>query len=157
LIRYLILTALLSLTAAPASAQVDLSGTWAVRLYEDYIERGPGASLGDFTGTPLTDEGRANALLYSPGTLSTTERQCLFQSPWVTQYRPLGMRIWSEVDDSGRVVAWVIGGETTRELATRRGSGWTAGRIRRPTPGIPRRDSRRAVGKAIRSSRARRT
>jgi hypothetical protein len=113
--RHLILTAGLLTAATPASAQVDLSGAWAVRLYEDYIERGPGSSLGDFTGTPLSDEARANALLYSPGMLSITERQCLLQSPWITQYRPLGMRIWSEVDASGRVVAWVIGGETTRD------------------------------------------
>ena len=47
--------------SVPASAQVDLTGSWAPRLYEDYIERGPGSDLGDFTGVPMatkTSEGK---------------------------------------------------------------------------------------------------
>jgi hypothetical protein len=103
------------LTPAPAAAQVDLSGSWAIRMYEDYIERGPGSFMGDFTGMPMTDEGRAKALLYTSNLPSTVERQCLAQSPWVPQYRPLGLRIWSEVDESGRVVAWVLGGDYLRD------------------------------------------
>jgi hypothetical protein len=39
--------------SVPASAQVDLTGSWAPRLYEDYIERGHGSDLGDFTGVPM--------------------------------------------------------------------------------------------------------
>ena len=34
----------------PAFAQVELSGSYAIRMYEDYIERGPGSFMGDFTG-----------------------------------------------------------------------------------------------------------
>src|SRR4026208_2039090 len=49
-----------------ASAQGDLTGSRAPRLYEDYIERGPGSDLGDFTGMPMNDEARAKALLYTP-------------------------------------------------------------------------------------------
>jgi hypothetical protein len=113
--RRAILTVLLALAAAPASAQVDLSGTWSIRMYEDYIERGPGSYMGDFTGMPLSDEGRAKALLYSSAMPSMIERQCLAQSPWVPQYRPLALRIWSEVDASGRVVAWVLGGDYLRD------------------------------------------
>ena len=45
--------------SAPAYAQIELTGSYAPILYEDYIERGPGSDLGDFTGMPLTDEGRA--------------------------------------------------------------------------------------------------
>ena len=52
-------------TTSPAFAQVDLTGSWAPRLYEDYIERGPGSDLGDFTGVPMTDEARAKDLLYT--------------------------------------------------------------------------------------------
>ena len=70
-------------------------------MYEDYIERGPGSFLGDFTGMPMSDEGRAKALRYSSSLPSTIERQCLAQSPWVGLYRPLALRIWSEVDESG--------------------------------------------------------
>ena len=63
--------------SVPASAQVDLTGSWAPRLYEDYIERGPGSDLGDFTGVPMSDEARAKALLYTSNLPSTVERQCL--------------------------------------------------------------------------------
>ena len=49
-------------------------------MYEDYIERGPGSDLGDFTGMPLNDEARAKALLYTSNLPSTMERQCLAQS-----------------------------------------------------------------------------
>ena len=31
---------------------------YAPRLHEDYIERGSGSFLGDFTGMPMSDEGR---------------------------------------------------------------------------------------------------
>ena len=91
------------------------AGSYAPQLYEDYIERGPGSFLGDFTGMPMSDEGRAKALRYSSSLPSMIERQCLAQSPWVGLYRPLALRIWSEVDESGRVVAWVMGGDYLRD------------------------------------------
>src|SRR5690348_13437416 len=53
-----LLAALFVLTGSTASAQIDLTGSWASRLHEDYIERGPGSDLGDFSGLPLSDEGR---------------------------------------------------------------------------------------------------
>src|SRR6185436_8325367 len=108
--QVLILFAVLAI-GAPASAQIELSGSYVPLLYEDYIERGPGSDLGDFTGMPMTDEGRAKALLYTSNLPSTVERQCLAQAPWVLQYRPLGMRIWSEVDKDDKVVAWKIEGD----------------------------------------------
>src|SRR5258706_478026 len=98
----------------PVFAQVELSGSYSIRMYEDYIERGPGSYLGDFTGMPMSDEGRAKALSYTSSLPSTIERQCLAQSPWVGQYRPLGLRIWSEIDD-GRVIAWVLAGDYLRD------------------------------------------
>ena len=67
--------------AVPAYAQIELTGSYAPILYEDYIERGPGSDLGDFTGMPMTDEGRAKALLYTSNLPSTIERQCLAQAP----------------------------------------------------------------------------
>ena len=94
-------------------------------MYEDYIERGPGSFLGDFTGMPMSDEGRAKALRYSSSLPSMIERQCLAQSPWVGLYRPLAIRIWSEVDESGRVVAWVMGGDYLRDTVTNL-DGWTS-------------------------------
>ena len=113
--RHLVIALALVVTAVPAHAQVELSGFYAIRMYEDYIERGPGSFLGDFTGMALSDEGRAKALLYMSNLPSTVERQCLAQSPWVAQYRPLGLRIWNEVDASGRIIAWVLAGNFLRD------------------------------------------
>jgi hypothetical protein len=100
--------------ATPAAAQVDLTGSYTTRMYEDYIERGPGEFMGNYTGMPLTDEGRAKALLYTSNLPSIYERQCLPQSAGVFQYRPTGFRIWTENADDGSVVAWVIGGDNLR-------------------------------------------
>src|SRR5437763_6422024 len=101
----------------PAFAQIELAGSYAPRLYEDYIERGPGSFLGDFTGMPLTEEARAKALLYTSNIPSMIERQCLAQSPWVGLYRPLGLRIWSDIEN-GRVVAWNLEGDYLRDTIT---------------------------------------
>ena len=104
----------LLLAGVPAEAQFELTGGYIAVMHEDYIERGPGSFLGDFSGMPLTDEGRAKALLYTSNQPSTLERQCLAQSAGVFQYRPVAMRIWSEIDAGGRVAAWVIGGDYLR-------------------------------------------
>jgi hypothetical protein len=100
--------------SAPAFAQVELTGSYIALMHEDYIERGPGSFMGDFTGMPLSDDGRAKALLYTSNQPSTAERQCLAQSAGVFQYRPVGMRIWSELSDDREVIAWVIGGDYLR-------------------------------------------
>ena len=100
--------------SAPAFAQFELTGSYAPRLYEDYIERGPGSDLGDYTGMPLTDEGRAKAQLYTSTLPSIFERQCLAQSSMVFQYRPRGLKIWPETDELGHVVAWILGGDNLR-------------------------------------------
>ena len=106
-------TALLVL-ASPAAAQIELSGVYSTRMYEDYIERGPGEFMGNFSGMPLSDEGRAKALLYTSNLPSIIERQCLAQSAGILQYRPVGFRIWSELDEEGAVRAWVISGDNLR-------------------------------------------
>jgi hypothetical protein len=113
----LVVGALLTLPL-PAAAQIDLTGSYQTRMYEDYIERGPGEFMGNYTGMPLTDEGRAKALLYTSNLPSTIERQCLAQAPWVGLYRPLGMRIWSEVDQDEKVIAWKIEGDYLRDTLT---------------------------------------
>ena len=106
-------SALLAL-ASPATAQIELSGVYQTRMYEDYIERGPGEFMGNFSGMPLSDEGRAKALLYTSNLPSTYERQCLAQSTGVFQYRPGGLEVWSELAGDGSVIAWVIGGDNLR-------------------------------------------
>jgi len=47
--------------SAPAWAQIELTGSYVPRMYEDFNERGPGSDMGDFTGVPMTDEARAKA------------------------------------------------------------------------------------------------
>ena len=110
-----LLFALLLPTAIPAYAQVELSGAYTSRMYEDYIERGPGEFMGNFTGMPLSDEGRAKALLYTSNQPSTYERQCMAQSAGVFQYRPRGIQMIKELDASKtEVVAWIIAGDNLR-------------------------------------------
>jgi hypothetical protein len=104
--------------AAPAFAQMELTGNYTGRLYEDYIERGPGSDLGDFTGVPLNDEARARALLYVPTVMSMIEHQCLAYSPWSGQYRPQGVRIVSDVDTAGNVISWTIRGDYQKGAVT---------------------------------------
>ena len=42
----------------PASAQVDFSGEWAPRFWEDQPERVPGPELGDYLGIPISEAAR---------------------------------------------------------------------------------------------------
>ena len=117
-LRVLLLAVPLVLASAPAFAQIDLTGSWLSRLHEDYVERGPGSPLGDYLGLPLSEEGRARALAHDPTVPSMRERQCMPLSPWSILYRPLGIRMWSELDARGNIVAWKIGGDLLRGITT---------------------------------------
>jgi hypothetical protein len=116
----------LLMTTAPAFAQIDLTGTWVSRMHEDWFERGPGRDLADYTGLPLSDEGRTIALKYEPTLLAMRERQCLPYSPYAWSYQPTGFVMWSETDRDGRVVAWKSGGNVLRGTMTI----WMDGRSR---------------------------
>ena len=115
LTRVVALVAVVVGASTPVVAQSEFTGSYRTLMHEDYIERGPGSFMGDFTGMPLTDDGRAKALLYTSNLPDTRERQCLAQSGGVFQYRPVTIRIWKEFDgNTGRVLAWVIGGDNLR-------------------------------------------
>jgi len=45
------------LAGIPAWAQIDFSGEWAPRFYEDQLERVPGPELGDYLGIPINGRG----------------------------------------------------------------------------------------------------
>ena len=92
----------LALLARPASAQVDLSGTWSPRYQEDFSERIPGPELGDYTGLPLTDGARRYAESWDPARLTLPEEQCrVHVSPYI--YRgPTNIAIWEERDPNTR-------------------------------------------------------
>jgi hypothetical protein len=113
--RVIALAVLLVAFATPAFSQIELSGAYTSRMYEDYIERGPGEFMGNFTGMPLTDDGRAKALLYTSNQPSMYERQCLAQGVGVFQYRPRGVQIVKELEPGGTEVrAWIIAGDNLR-------------------------------------------
>lgn len=116
--RFIPIFVLALLTAAPASAQVDLTGTWVSRMHEDWFERGPGRDLADYSGLPLNDEGRALALKYEPTVLAMRERQCLLYSPYAWSYQPTGFQMWSETDGEGNLIAWKAGGNVLRDVLT---------------------------------------
>ena len=60
------------LQAAPAFAQIDLTGTW-VRSNQN--DNGYSREPVDLLGMPLSADGRAKALSYDIAALSATERQ----------------------------------------------------------------------------------
>jgi hypothetical protein len=106
------------LMGSPAQAQIDLTGSWASRMHEDWMERCCGRDLVDYTGLPLSDEARALALRYSPTAYAMRERQCLLHSPYSFQFWPHGLRIWNETDAAGRVIAWKFGSVLERDGLT---------------------------------------
>jgi len=71
------------LAAAPAFAQVDISGEWAARVHEDQPHRGPGAELGDYTGLPINEAVRQKASSWDASILSLPEQMA---KPHPAQY-----------------------------------------------------------------------
>ena len=67
----------LSLAIISAFAQVDIAGTWATRMHEDWMERWPGPDPGNFSGLPLNGRTRACAELLAVATLDAGT-QCLY-------------------------------------------------------------------------------
>jgi hypothetical protein len=116
--RFALALLALLVAAVPASAQLDLTGSWQSRMHEDWMERCCGRDLGDYTGLPLNDEARAKALSWDASLNSLRERQCLLFSPWAGQFQPQGVRIWSELDEEGRVRAWKLSGNVQKDVVT---------------------------------------
>jgi hypothetical protein len=70
------LSALL-LSSLSYSQVVDFSGDWTPLFHEDAPDRLPGPAFGDFSGMPLSDEGRMRGDSYDPNRISVvTELQC---------------------------------------------------------------------------------
>ena len=96
--RVLCAAAALVVVAAPASAQVDLSGSWNTRQHEDQPDRGPGVGLGDYTGMPITEGARLWAESWDAARLSEPEQQCRVHAAHYIYRGPLNLRIWEEKD-----------------------------------------------------------
>jgi hypothetical protein len=102
-----------------AWAQVDLAGSWAARMHEEWGDRWHGPDAVDFTGMPLNADGRAKALSYSSSMLAMVERQCLQYAPFYIVYGPQNLQVWAEDEPvTGRLVAWHISGAGDRQPRT---------------------------------------
>ena len=96
--------------AATRGQVIDLAGTWANRLHEDWVERAPGPHIGDYTGLPINDEARAYADLYQVSMQNMPERQCILYTSQYIVMGPQNLRIEPEVDPiSGAIVAATAG------------------------------------------------
>jgi hypothetical protein len=94
--------AVLTLTATPSSAQVDFSGEWAPRFWEDQPERVPGPELGNFLGIPINGAARLRAEAWEASIQTLPEWQCRPHSADYIWRGPSNLRIWKEVDPASR-------------------------------------------------------
>jgi hypothetical protein len=62
--------------AAPAAAQIDLSGIWAPIMHEDAVERVPGPEIGDYLGLPINEAGRLRGESWDASILTMEEHTC---------------------------------------------------------------------------------
>lgn len=92
------------LTAAPASAQVDFSGEWAPRIWEDQPERVPGPELGDYLGIPISDAARLRAESWDASIQTLPEWQCRPHSADYIWRGPSQLRIAKDVDPVSREI-----------------------------------------------------
>jgi hypothetical protein len=65
-----LLLLLVVLPSRPAQAQVDLTGEWSPRVYNDAMD------IGDYTGIPLNEAGRLRAESWHPEQLDLPENLC---------------------------------------------------------------------------------
>ena len=111
-----LLAVLITLSAVPAAAQVDLSGYWS---REGDSDNGYSREPVDLLGIPVSGDGRAKALSYDIAALSATERQCQMYTPFYALTGPFGLKISSEQDPiTQKLVAWKIDGWIDRDVTT---------------------------------------
>ena len=87
-----------------AYAQVDFSGEWAPRFYEDQLERVPGPELGDYLGIPINDADRMRADTWSASMMTLPEWQCRPHSEDYIWRGPSQLKIYKEVDPVSRQI-----------------------------------------------------
>jgi len=92
----------IALLGVPAMAQVDFSGEWAPRFYEDQLERVPGPEIADYLGLPINDAARQRADTWEGSLLTEPEWQCRPHSADYIWRGPSNLRISKEVDPVSR-------------------------------------------------------
>jgi len=125
--------AALTSAAAPAAAQVDLSGVWQPRYHEDFPERIPGPELRDYLGLPINDSARQFADSWDPSRITLPEEQCrVHVSPYILR-GPTNLRVWVEKDPKSQdVIAIKMYSSTYEQTRTI----WMDGRAH-PGPNAP--------------------
>jgi hypothetical protein len=104
------------LACRTAAAQTEITGSWAGRNHE--FLTGDGLPV-DFSGIPLSEDGRIRALSYSESQLSMIERQCQGWPPFYFVQGPFGLKIGSETDPvKGNVISYSIGAWEDRPAIT---------------------------------------
>src|SRR5688500_19114527 len=94
------------LSAAPASAQVDFTGTWQRVGGND---NGASNEPVDLLGMPLSADGRAKALSYDIAALSATARQCQMYPPIYAIVGPFPLQITMMPDPiTQKLLAWKV-------------------------------------------------
>jgi len=101
--RVLLTLATLASTTA-VFAQVDFSGEWAPRFYEDQPERVPGPELGDYLGLPINAAARMRADTWSASLLTLPEWQCRPHSADYIWRGPSNLTITKEIDPVTREI-----------------------------------------------------
>ncbi len=91
--------AVLAVLALPsAEAQISLSGYWEPIYNEDFNERVPGPSIGDYAGLPINDAARLRADSWESSLLTVPEHQCK-PHPSTYGFRGIGtLRMWETRD-----------------------------------------------------------
>jgi len=131
------------LCTASAFAQKNLMGYWAPIFHEDFEERVPGPSIGDYAGLPISDAARLRAQSWDASLLSLPEHQCK-PHPSTYGFRGVGtLRIWEQRDpESQALVAihthiawqaqhrtiWMDGRQRPSEHAAHTWQGFSTGR-----------------------------
>ena len=93
-----------ALAGVPAFAQVDFSGEWAPRFYEDQPERVPGPELGDYLGLPINASARMRADTWSASLLTLPEWQCRPHSADYIWRGPSNLTVSKEIDPVTREI-----------------------------------------------------
>ena len=102
-----------ALAVNPASAQVDLTGTWQRAASND---NGASQEPVDLLGMPLSADGRAKALSYDIAALSATERQCQMYPPIYAIVGPFPLQISAVPEPiTQKLLAWKIAGWGDRD------------------------------------------
>ena len=94
----------LAVGVSDAAAQVDFSGEWAPRFWEDQPERVPGPELGDYLGIPISDAARLRAESWDASIQTLPEWQCRPHSADYIWRGPSQLRISKEVDPVSREI-----------------------------------------------------